>query len=47
MEVDRTTWIQQIVHMLRSGGDMDFDDISRVSPWIEVAFALGGDLDAE
>jgi hypothetical protein len=42
-----TTWIQQIVHGLRSGGDMDFDDISRVSPWIEVADALGIDLDAD
>ncbi len=42
-----TTWIQQIVHMLRSGGDMDFDDISRLSPWIEVADALGVDLDAD
>ena len=42
-----TTWLQQIVHGLRSGGDMDFDDISRISPWIEVADALGIDLDAE
>jgi len=42
-----TTWIQQIVHGLRSGGDMDFDDISRISPWIEVADALGIDLDAD
>lgn len=42
-----TTWLQQIVHGLRSGGDMSFDDISRVSPWIEVADALGVDLDAD
>ena len=42
-----TTWLQQIVHSLRSGGDLDFDDISRISPWIEVADALGVDLDAE
>lgn len=42
-----TTWLQQIVHGLRSGGDMDFDDISRVSPWIEVADALGMNLDAD
>jgi hypothetical protein len=42
-----TTWLQQIVHGLRSGGDMDFDDISRLTPWIEVAEALGVDLDAE
>lgn len=42
-----TTWLQQIVHGLRSGGDMGFDDISRISPWIEVADALGVDLDAD
>lgn len=42
-----TTWLQQIVHGLRSGGDMNFDDISRISPWIEVANALGVDLDAD
>jgi len=29
-----TTWTQQIVHCLRTRGDMDFDDISRVIPWI-------------
>lgn len=42
-----TTWLQQIVHGLRSHGDMSFDDISRISPWIEVADALGVDLDAD
>ena len=42
-----TTWTQQIVHTLRTGGDMDFDDISRVVPWIEVSALLGIDLDAE
>lgn len=42
-----TTWLQQIVQSLRSGGDMGFDDISRISPWIEVADALGVDLDAD
>lgn len=42
-----TTWLQQIVHCLRSRGDMDFDDISRVVPWIETSVALGIDLDAE
>lgn len=41
-----TTWLQQIVHSLRTGGDMDFDDISRVVPWIEASFDLGIDLDA-
>ncbi len=42
-----TTWLQQIVHGLRTGGDMDFDDISRVVPWIETASDLGLDLEAE
>lgn len=42
-----TTWTQQIVHTLRTHGDMDFDDISRVVPWIEVSAGLGIDLDAE
>ncbi|MCZ6501610.1 MAG: sulfotransferase domain-containing protein [Gammaproteobacteria bacterium] len=39
-----TTWLQQIVHTLRTRGDMDFDDISRVVPWIETSPALGIDL---
>jgi hypothetical protein len=42
-----TTWTQQIVHTLRTRGDTDFDDISRVVPWIETATSLGLDLDAE
>ena len=42
-----TTWTQQIVHTLRTGGDMDFDDISRVVPWIETSALLGIDLNAE
>jgi len=42
-----TTWLQQIVHGLRTRGDMDFDDISRVIPWIETALDLGLDLDAD
>ncbi len=41
-----TTWLQQIFHTLRTGGDMDFDDISRVVPWIETATLLGIDLEA-
>ena len=42
-----TTWLQQIVHSLRTGGDLEFDDISRVVPWIETAHDLGLDLEAE
>lgn len=30
-----TTWMQQILHQLRSGGDPDFRDIDDVVPWLE------------
>ncbi|KAG7347287.1 sulfotransferase family protein [Nitzschia inconspicua] len=43
-----TTWMQQICHQLRSardcGGDMTFDEISRVVPWLELAVDQGQDL---
>ena len=42
-----TTWMQQIMHQLRSGGDMSFRDIDAVVPWIELAYDVGLDLDAE
>lgn len=42
-----TTLLQQMFHTLRTGGDMDFDDISRVVPWIETARALDLDINAE
>ncbi len=42
-----TTMLQQMFHQLRTGGDMDFDDISRVVPWIETASVLGLDINAE
>lgn len=42
-----TTWLQQIFHTLRTRGDTDYDDISRVVPWIETAAGLGIDLNAE
>lgn len=42
-----TTWLQQVVHSLRTGGDMDFEDIYQVVPWIDVAIELDLDLDAE
>ncbi len=41
-----TTWLQQIVHGLRTGGDLEFTDISRVVPWVESALDSGIDLDA-
>jgi len=40
-----TTWMQQIVHGLRTGGSMDFDDISLVVPFFEMAPLLGSDPD--
>lgn len=41
-----TTWTQQIVHSLRTRGDMDFGEIMDVMPWIEMAFDLGIDINA-
>ena len=42
-----TTWIQQICHGLRTSGDMTFDEITFVVPWIEMAHDLGLDSNAE
>ncbi|MCA1748193.1 MAG: sulfotransferase domain-containing protein [Sphingomonadales bacterium] len=42
-----TTWLQQTFHQLRTGGDMDFDDISRVVPWIETAPVHRLDINAD
>ena len=42
-----TTWLQQIAHGLRTRGSMDFEEISTVTPWIELAYDLGIDLDAD
>jgi len=36
-----TTWMQQIVHGLRTGGDMNFAEITEVVPWIEMASDMG------
>ncbi|NND02519.1 MAG: sulfotransferase domain-containing protein [Acidimicrobiia bacterium] len=38
-----TTWVQQIVHQLRSGGSMDFGEICDVVPWLELAYDSGID----
>ena len=40
-----TTWMQQIVHGLRTGGSMDFAEISLVVPFMEAATFMGIDLD--
>ncbi|GMH36013.1 hypothetical protein BSKO_03881 [Bryopsis sp. KO-2023] len=43
-----TTWMQQIVHGLRSKGNMDFDAIENVIPYVEMAHDYGyGDLEKE
>lgn len=39
-----TTWMQQIVHGLRTRGSMDFDEITRVVPWINMAHDTGIDI---
>lgn len=39
-----TTWMQQIVHGLRTRGSMDFDEITRVVPWVEMAKDMGIDI---
>jgi hypothetical protein len=41
-----TTWVQQIVHGLRTRGDMNFDDVSQVIPFVEMAHYVGLDLAA-
>ena len=42
-----TTWMQQIVHQLRSGGDMSFHEISDVVPYLEHAYDTGIEIEAE
>ncbi|XP_028416098.1 amine sulfotransferase-like [Dendronephthya gigantea] len=42
-----TTWMQQILHQLRSGGDMSFADIGEQVPFIDLSYFIGQDLDAE
>lgn len=39
-----TTWMQQIVHGLRTRGSMDFDEITRVVPWLEMAKDMDIDI---
>ncbi len=36
-----TTWMQQIVHGIRTRGSMRFDEITEVIPWIEMAYDMG------
>jgi len=39
-----TTWMQQMVHALRTGGDMDFAEITEAVPWLELAHDMGLDI---
>lgn len=39
-----TTWLQQIVHGLRTRGDMQFEEITQVVPWLETALDMGLDI---
>eukprot|EP00281_Chroomonas_sp_CCMP1168_P001157 CAMPEP_0206260546 /NCGR_PEP_ID=MMETSP0047_2-20121206/27154_1 /ASSEMBLY_ACC=CAM_ASM_000192 /TAXON_ID=195065 /ORGANISM="Chroomonas mesostigmatica_cf, Strain CCMP1168" /LENGTH=259 /DNA_ID=CAMNT_0053687651 /DNA_START=53 /DNA_END=828 /DNA_ORIENTATION=- len=39
-----TTWMQQIVHQLRTGGSMEFEEISMEIPFLELAHDLGQDV---
>lgn len=41
-----TTWVQQIVHGLRTRGSMEFSEITAVVPWLELAHDMNLDLDA-
>ncbi len=41
-----TTWMQQIVHGLRTSGSMAFDEITEVVPWLELAHDMGWDVAA-
>ena len=40
-----TTWLQQIVHQLSTGGDMNFSDVIEVVPVVEFAHDLQQDLE--
>lgn len=42
-----TTWLQQIVHTLRTGGDMAFEEITEVIPWLELAHDMGIDVQGD
>ncbi len=42
-----TTWMQQVVHGLRSAGSMEFREISEVVPWLESAVDMGIDPSAD
>ena len=40
-----TTWMQMICYQLLTEGDMDFNHIYDVSPWLSNAATTGGDVE--
>src|SRR5690349_628856 len=40
-----TTWLQHIAHGLRTRGNLDFEEITAVTPWIELAHDIGWELE--
>lgn len=42
-----TTWLQQMVHSIRTDAEQDYEDIYEVVPWIDLATQLDLDLDAD
>jgi hypothetical protein len=40
------TWLQQVAHGIRTGGSMDFDEITTAVPWLELAADMGLDPEA-
>ena len=42
-----TTWMQQILHGLRTRGDMSFREITEAVPWLEAAHDMGLDPQSE
>jgi hypothetical protein len=42
-----TTLLQQMCHQLRTGGDMDYEDVHQIAPYMPQAFDMGIDLNAE
>lgn len=42
-----TTWLQHVVHGLRSSGSLDFEEISLAVPWLESAHDMGIDPDGD
>lgn len=39
-----TTFLQQVLHQIRTGGNVNFDEITEVVPWFEAWPSLGADL---